>query len=722
APGSEPAMGDKVLFEKAVDRKTVTRVELWTAERSAALARRAPPPPPPPPVPEPRPAPRPPAAHRAPPPPVSASFVNPYNFVPLRPGGVERRPLDPAAHLSLSGTTVRLTVELTFETVASVSPVRRPDHPTNASGVPQWFVRRDASGAPWIPGSSVKGAIRTVFEALSGSCLSQFDDTTAFSWRPIVPSQPGFLRRLADDQWELEPAVDIRLRPTNGSVPSTGDAWRGTKQDRGRGNLHLWYEGPGAAAAGEWVIAGFAPGKKWHRVFEKRPGAAKLRVTRELILAADAAQQARREADADELANRARAGAPAEWLRVALEGTEAQRRPVGRFQDMDLSTENVDEPVAVWYRAHGQAVTEIGSPALMRVTVTDRRGEPVTLRRIVLRETNEDLATSFLPCGTPGTPDGHACPACQLFGAVGVNRSSSGLRGRVRFGTARATSALPPSAAVELKPVGRPHASAQTFYLWDPDNPDDPAGAAYAGDKSRLRGRKFYWHRPGTATGDVAITSAHRRTLEKVASKQLQAKELIPEGTRFRFDVDVEGATTAELGLVVLCLQPELFGELLTGEARRLRLKLGGGKGLGMGTAWTRIVAIKELDPAARYSADALLAPRNPTSDEGESDEEHVGQRLGGWGAAAVDHFDLRLGRPDVDALLALLDTTTVPPDLLTYPPGPGAEPWKSFEWFGQRAAHDSRWGFPSDSRRGRAVDLLRTAEETASGNFQWRE
>ncbi|MGH9156972.1 MAG: hypothetical protein ACRD1K_14280, partial [Acidimicrobiales bacterium] len=37
APGYEPALGDKVLFETAADRKTVTHVELWTAERSAAL-------------------------------------------------------------------------------------------------------------------------------------------------------------------------------------------------------------------------------------------------------------------------------------------------------------------------------------------------------------------------------------------------------------------------------------------------------------------------------------------------------------------------------------------------------------------------------------------------------------------------------------------------------------------------------------------------------------
>ncbi|MGH9123136.1 MAG: hypothetical protein ACRDZ8_00175, partial [Acidimicrobiales bacterium] len=149
------------------------------------------------------------SARRSPVPPAEAdAFVNPYNFVPLHGPRVDRCPPEPERHRRLCGPLVRFEMSLAFETPGSVSPVRRRGDLATKDGIPALWVRRDGD-RPTIPGASLKGALRTVMEILSGSCLSQFDTDTTFSWRPIEPSKAGFLERRPDG-WVVVPAIDIR--------------------------------------------------------------------------------------------------------------------------------------------------------------------------------------------------------------------------------------------------------------------------------------------------------------------------------------------------------------------------------------------------------------------------------------------------------------------------------------------------------------------------------
>ncbi|RMG33208.1 MAG: hypothetical protein D6732_12375 [Methanobacteriota archaeon] len=106
--------------------------------------------------------------------------MNPYNFVPLGPPA-ERKPVH--FHHKFHGLTGTLTCRIQtlthFFTAAEQERGRSRGH--------QELRLLRENGAPVIPGSSLKGAIRIVAEAISGSCL-------------VLPSSRSRSRR--DDQLE----------------------------------------------------------------------------------------------------------------------------------------------------------------------------------------------------------------------------------------------------------------------------------------------------------------------------------------------------------------------------------------------------------------------------------------------------------------------------------------------------------------------------------------
>jgi CRISPR-associated protein (TIGR03986 family) len=599
---------------------------------------------------------------------------------------------------------VRFTVELVFGTLACVSPVKRPG-PPHPDGVPQWWVRRDPQGRPWIPGSSLKGPIRSVLEALSRSCMSEFDHEAVFSWRPIAPASAGFLIREARG-WVIQPADDIRALPRRQPPVSSSERWEGMAVDKGRGSLRLLYasDQPGARAyTGEWVITDVSEDstKRWQRIFSVS-GKAKLPVPDGVVHAADKAHAGQYEAD-DERLKQERP------IRVRLGQITSTRDPRCPYKRME-----VGERRPVWYRLgrHGR-VSELGPVALFRRTFNDSDEKPLTLG-MLLRRSELGGSGSYRRCEDPGL----LCPACALFGTTTPAGEASGWQGRVRISPAWSDAPLDDDEPVVLRPAGKPHPSAQTFYLWDPDHPDDPTAAAFGNDNAVLRGRKFYWHRRDTTKDHVRVPDAQYRELKErgVLAKQLQAKELIPAGTRFTFEVDADGLSEVELGLLVLAIDPARLARLL-GSPRKPLHKLGGGKPLGMGSARLTITTAVELRPEHRYTTRLLDGTDTVTHTGAELEET-----LDRWARAAIFQHRLTTQRDDVRALLAILDWNAVPdPELLSYPPGRD-KPYESFQWFMEYAFKDRKTGRPIASREHRGPDPLRTVEEVAEHRrYQWR-
>ncbi len=90
--------------------------------------------------------------------------MNPYNFVPLGPPAERKSVHFHHKFHGLTGTlTCRIQTLTHFFTAAEQERVRSRGH--------QELKLLRENGAPVIPGSSLKGAIRSVAEAISGSCL-----------------------------------------------------------------------------------------------------------------------------------------------------------------------------------------------------------------------------------------------------------------------------------------------------------------------------------------------------------------------------------------------------------------------------------------------------------------------------------------------------------------------------------------------------------------------
>ena len=91
--------------------------------------------------------------------------MNPYHFVPLGPPAQRRKA---KTHESFQGESGTLTCRLTACThLFTAAP-----HGERGGGHQNLKCVRGKGGNPLIPGSSLKGVVRSVAEALSGSCLT----------------------------------------------------------------------------------------------------------------------------------------------------------------------------------------------------------------------------------------------------------------------------------------------------------------------------------------------------------------------------------------------------------------------------------------------------------------------------------------------------------------------------------------------------------------------
>jgi CRISPR-associated protein (TIGR03986 family) len=134
-------------------------------------------------------------------------FENPYNFVPAPPrvtGHPTLGDAQPAGHHRYQAPlwSGRISVQLT-----TVTPLLIPGQPQVAENGHQTFgIRSDEAGAPSLPPTSIKGALRAAYEAVTNSrfgvCSKRHDSRLAF-------------RLAAASALELIPVRVLRSAPDN---------------------------------------------------------------------------------------------------------------------------------------------------------------------------------------------------------------------------------------------------------------------------------------------------------------------------------------------------------------------------------------------------------------------------------------------------------------------------------------------------------------------------
>lgn len=189
------------------------------------------------------------------------------------------------------------------------------------------------------------------------------------------------------------------------------------------------------------------------------------------------------------------------------------------------------------------------------------------------------------------------CAACRLFGFV---EGDERLSGRIIVSDAEHVSGSGEAQNyLNLKVLGTPHPTSYNFYLIDQTNPSivrNYDGNRIENERGRignqtssvqLRGRKFYYHHPPYNNLQRYCCNPNETSAELYS----RAKPVLANNT-FRFQVQFRNLSEFELGLLIYCL--ELEGNL--------KHKLGMGKSIGFGTVKITIDSLKvEENSKAKY-------------------------------------------------------------------------------------------------------------------------
>ncbi|MGH3529191.1 MAG: hypothetical protein ACRDQ6_18055, partial [Pseudonocardiaceae bacterium] len=514
-------------------------------------------------------------------------FVNPYTFVPFPSAEPQR--IRPHGHMGNG----QLWSGVLHLTITAHSPVLvRMDKPVDG-GKPELPSRPGAAARQEIiPGSSLHGAMRSLHETLTGSCLRVFDSM-------FVPVYRDTASNTADLRLAVVSRVDQEGRPDEFQLCAPGNPiTHRVHQDvleRHHGldsgaEVHVTQD-----ADGKVIDAQPRPGGGWivfisdagARVADKPYHAAVRKLTSEPIAGPDR--------DSAVWQEYLRSLDGADDLRPAKQG-EGPVTVTFRYQPPRGAAPR-DIIVGRRHRASPKLV--VGQPVWVRLDGQQR----ITRLQLaqIWRQTGQYPAEKRLP--PPGKHGGLGacsscrglCPSCRLFGSADTNEDGTprpsyadqqSYRGHVRFSDAVPTGPVEPL-EITLPPMGSPHPGSGQFYLvsdWDlvgngtrrtplrawGATPETPPG-----QPRRLRGRKFYWHTPGDHQ-ERGNARAHQ--IEKHPD-QVQPAVAFPAGTRFTATLTLIDVDKVQLGSLLATVQP---GSVLGGDD--LMVHLGGGQPLGYGS------------------------------------------------------------------------------------------------------------------------------------------
>ena len=615
-----------------------------------------------------------------------AEFVNPYTFVPL-PERVSRS--EPPGHASVGADRYvgTLAVTVTALTPLLVDGFREGDE--TGSG-PQ--------GPPVIAGSSLHGVVRSVHEALTGSCLR----ITNLDLVPVHRQQanPDELRTLT---MAVVTSVDgdglpIAVRLCSQVVHVRADSLAGRGLRTGavleissssvQRNYGKDQAADGVAATG--------------RSFLDHPELA-LGPQEHVLLLTDTAARPTKRSD----------GSSADaWFAASRPDGKVVPVTSAARSDLVLALSDADDRRPAQIRARGVdrefiEVTWCGQVVGERLVVTGRLrpGQPVWVRLGAGSEVEQvrlsqiwrhpggfSVRDRIEDAGAAGCDDpAELCPSCRVFGSAaddGRDRTAEAAqlsyRGHVRFEDAVARGEEPPDGwrdTWELAPTAAPKPSAGQFYL-------QPTGMTVAGvnraplsdwgseadrPKRSIRGRKTYWR---TSDPDAGPYPRGKRR-EHHAPEQTSAVHRVRPGVTFTTRVAVDGLSAAEIGGLLIALDPRLWaahgGAAGVGTDLRTQLvtAVGRGKAFGFGSIRVDVTGLDLGTARSRYLGEGAPTP---------SAAELVGSFL-----TAVGRGDPAIASPGVTdrvwpSLVATLTMDRVPSALVWYPPGAGTRGDKQYD------------------------------------------
>ncbi|MEW1657948.1 TIGR03986 family CRISPR-associated RAMP protein [Streptomyces sp. NPDC093707] len=571
-------------------------------------------------------------------------FVNPYTFVQLPKGEPEAGwRSSPAGHDRLAEGRYSgvLQVELTARSPLLLRNVYAGDDGT--------FPKRSFSGfdgpVPYLPGSSLAGAVRSLHETLAGGCLRIFNGNYRPGYRDQVRKRPPGWRLARVDEVDEngkplrmqlcpQPPVWVEAAALHNALGGAGSLRTGarvTLLSRGTEVLEReQLEDPNLVrAGGNWVV--LLTDARTRRKSRKNPSGGEQLRGRYFCATGELAGTVRDAVFPE--------GVWEGFLDV-VDGTgdmrEFRQKP-GR-EDEEPHWVDVLHPkdkrlllgrrIAARRRLYPDQIVWVlpGSGSEGPLTVRD-----IALSVVWRHVGGVDKARQRVPEHALACTDArNLCPSCRVFGSADAEGSGgrgraeqNAYRGHVRFGDA-----IPQEAYATrqewLPPMGAPKPGAGQFYLKrDQAVEEKTATEQHArplrewgseGDARKprgLRGRKQYWltgtpgDRPYFRATAAKPTVFHEEVHEP-GNQMLTQGQSVQAGSVFTARVHFENLSDADLGGLLCALDPALLlhgydGEPPQGEAPEYGWAVGGGRPLGFGTVTSRVSVVALDDASSRY-------------------------------------------------------------------------------------------------------------------------
>lgn len=582
---------------------------------------------------------------------------NPYNFVRFSERIVEKdkngNSLPPPDHSIFDGNSGYIECELVNET-----PLFTRGEETDSQRYN--FLRINNRLA--ILSTSIKGMIRSFIEALTGSCLSNFDDgrldfrkPTNWAGEKTYAGRVTKIPKTAEESGEIEelevawvqtyqndvergknpllPMVDLEGFENGQKVyVKVAGPVNPYVNSRGRSISTSYYyvtairNAIGIQNSDEKVgylkLTGKTiPNKKRERVFFYN-GLGKIEFTY------------KEKEDYDYILN-----------------TQLARREKGHTFNTNFQNEKLSLGDLVYFQKEkGKAVklSNVGVPRLRYVKSRgDRVGMPGDYRRCL---------------------KSNPCLACRLFGFVDGENS---LSGRVSFTHAVINDSENITLQkIRLRPLGSPNPTSCNLYLITEDKDGKQIVRDYDGyqitDKKGnkrenqdinagvfLRGRKFYWHKKQ----DNILEEAQKISSAIKSQKVISNIEVLKSSNRFSFRIYFHNLTDFEIGLLLYALKLE----------GNMRHKLGMAKNLGFGTVRIEIKKLYIDNMELKYSSLAGTYREDKSSEI----DNFINHKF----KSKISNFE---DLPAVQDLKRILDPTKAPTNL-GYPEEPDG---KNYRWY----------------------------------------
>lgn len=562
-------------------------------------------------------------------------FVNPYTFIPL-PEQIKRTngsTIPIPSHASTRDEAAELYSGSFTVTWKLRSPMALPASGSAGQMTSEWLTD---DGHLRIPGSSIKGAVRSVHEALFAGCPRVLDSAFVPVYRdPVTPHLVRNWRMAVVSKVDNKGrAVQVYLTEAD-PVPIDGRSLRGLC---GRKNPSL-----GLPQTGDFVAPGVRtpdPNPKVPREVAKNPTdvqrlhnltprAVELLAKRGyfVILVTDTAARNPKHPyywTASPITTQTALVSDPAWEDFSRNVKEARDGHAGTPDWIDAKWPPPDSPAAVHTvpqavarrrRANGEL--RVGDVIWVKVDEDRRNVIKIKMAQAWRDIGNPDDTLGKRAGVVPCRRAAELCLSCAIFGSIDETGQRAGegqqdaYAGHVRFGTATSADSV---AAPEktLAPLGVPHPGAGIFYLENaalptPTELDQPSRWGHGPDRGgtgsrRLRGRKFYWHADPTKQGANKDRHLKRRHHTAEATKTVLLVSPGPNATdplSLTQRVTFDGLNLLAAQTLLAAFDPGRY--LGRGD---FGLHLGGGKPLGLGSVRGSIGNLDVTLTAERYDKD----------------------------------------------------------------------------------------------------------------------